>query len=156
MKLYKVPWVGNWKLARSRGEGDHRNTGKVSRSSGWGGKEEEDKARIIWKEGTEGGSRAGEYFCEPSPSSEGPPASWERLPSTFTAPHFKADSAVGFFLIQVAEICIGDLSLPDDVRSFNATTGNFCFYNLDNYMLQSLHLLPGDFSQAFQSWQCQG
>lgn len=43
MKLYKVPCVGNWKLARSWGEGGHRSTGKVSGDSGQRDEEQEDR-----------------------------------------------------------------------------------------------------------------
>lgn len=43
MKLYKVLWVGNWKLATSWGEGGHRSTGKVSGDSGQRDEEQEDR-----------------------------------------------------------------------------------------------------------------
>lgn len=57
------------------------------------------------------------------------------------APHHKGKELLVQPVIsfsQVTKVCVRDLSVPADVYQLDATTWNFCFYNLDNYIL---HLL---------------
>lgn len=46
---------------------------------------------------------------------------------------------------QVTEFCVKDLSAPADVYRLDATTWNFYFYNLDNYILHLLCCHQKDF-----------
>lgn len=57
------------------------------------------------------------------------------------APHHKGEGLLlqpHLSLVQVTEVCVGDLNVPADVYQLDATTWNFHFYNPDNYILHPL------------------